>query len=530
MYSSDGILLTEFYKEENRDVVPLNKISKNMISAVLAIEDSDFYNHHGISIKGIFRALFRDIVAGGFAQGGSTITQQVAKNVFLTHKKSIDRKIKEVILAIMIDIRYPKDKILEIYLNQIYFANNLYGIETASQFYFGKHASDLRLSEASLIAGIIKAPEYYNPITHFDRAKQQQKIVLNRMVQLGMFTEQEAQGSYDRHLYFSSKTRPIKAPYFVAFVFDKLHSLYGDDLFLSGYKIYTTLNYRMQKITENVVRGWSYNSLNMSQIAVLGCDRYGRIEVMQGGIDFYKSQLNRTYQTKRQMGSVFKPLVYLTAIEKGLSPYSWIDDYPITIGSYTPHNYNNEQYGTMTLTQALAHSNNIATIKIQERVGRSNVVKNAKLFGITTQPYVSLALGVHEASLFGLVQMYNTFGNLGKMADLYGIERIEDKHGRVVYQHQHKIVQLLSEDNVKPLDEMLKSVVDYGTGRNANLGRMVAGKTGTTTDYKDAWFLGFTNNETYGVWVGNDNNDPMYKVTGGLVPAKIWKNIMQYRN
>jgi penicillin-binding protein 1A len=284
----------------------------------------------------------------------------------------------------------------------------------------------------------------------------------------------------------------------------------------------------MQSTTEKIVKSWSYNSLNISQIAVLGCDRYGGIEVMQGGIDFYKSQLNRTYQTKRQMGSVFKPLVYLTAMEKGYTPYSLIDDSPISFGSYTPMNYNKDYNGVMTFANALAKSNNIATIKIQERVGRSNIVKNASLFGIKAEPYISMALGVNEASLYNLVAMYNTFGNLGKKTNLYGIERITDKHGNTIYQHKHKVVRLLSEDNVKPLDEMLKAVVDYGTGRIANLGQMVAGKTGTTSDYRDAWFVGFTTNATYGVWCGNDNNSPMNKVTGGVVPARIWKNVMKY--
>ena len=530
MYSSDGVLLTEFYKEENREVVPLTQMSKNIINAVIANEDSDFYHHWGISIKGLGRALVRDIVSGGFEQGGSTITQQVAKNVFLTHKKTIDRKIKEIILAFFIDMRYSKEKIMEVYLNQIYFANNLYGIETASQFYFGKNASSLWLSEASLLAGIIKAPEFYNPITHFDRAKNQQKLVLNRMVKLGMISQYDANIAYSRRLRFHSKVRPVKAPYFVAYVYDKLHDLYGDDLFFNGYKVYTTLNYRLQNITEGVVRGWSNNSLNISQFAVLGVKPEGGIEVMQGGVNFYKSQLNRCYQTKRQMGSVFKPIVYLTAIEKGYSTYSWINDYPISFGEYVPRNYNNEQFGDMTLGQALAHSNNIATIKLMQQVGIKNVMKNAKLCGIQdVQPYISMALGSNEASLLTLASMYNTFANFGKCVDLYAIERIEDKNGNIIYQHQPKTTQLFAEDTIEQLDEMLIDVVDYGTGRNANLGDVkVAGKTGTTSDYKDAWFLGFTKDATYGVWCGNDNNKFMNKVTGGLVPARIWKNIMQY--
>jgi penicillin-binding protein 1A len=530
IYSKDGILLTEFYKEENRNVVRFDEISKNIINAVIANEDVDFYYHHGISIKGLVRALVADIATVGFSQGGSTITQQVAKNVFLTQKKTINRKIKEIILAILIDARFSKTKILEVYLNQIYFANNLYGIESASQFYFNKKASELWLSEASLLAGIIKAPEYYNPITQFDRAKKQQKIVLDRMVKLGMISQYDARLSYTRRLIFSSKTRPIKAPYFISYVFNQLHDLYGEDLFFNGYKVYTTMNYRMQSTTEGVVQGWKRNSLDFSQIAVLGVSVNGGIEVMQGGINFYQSQLNRCYQTKRQIGSVFKPIVYLTAIENGYSPYAFVDDSPIYFDSYIPKNYGDKEYGVMTLEEALAFSNNIATIKVMQEVGIEKVMQNAILCGISdVQPIIPLALGVSESTLIKLVNMYNIFANSGVENEIYGIERIEDKNGKIIYQHKSEGKQIFLDEDTKQLVGMLKNVVNFGTGRNASLGfNVVAGKTGTTSDYRDAWFLGFTDKATYGVWCGNDNNTPMNDVTGGLVPAKIWKNIMQY--
>lgn len=531
IYSKDGVLLAEFYKEENRELVPLSKISVNVINAVIANEDVNFYHHYGVSIEGIFRALLKDMKTGSFSEGGSTITQQVAKNVFLTHKKTISRKIREVFLAIMIDFRYSKSKILEIYLNQIYYGNNLYGIESASQFYFNKHASELWLSEAALLAGIIKAPEYYNPLTHFSRAKKQQKIVLRKMRKQGIISIQDSYMSYARQFFFQNKRRSVKYPYFVAYVFDKLYDLYGEKVFLDGYKIYTTLDSQMQNLTQSVVIDWSRNSLNFSQIAVLGVNLDGGIEVMQGGVDFYQSQWNRCYQSKRQVGSTFKPIVYLTAIEKGWSCDSIIDDFPVSYGDYVPRNYNDEFYGMMTLSDALAKSNNIATIKLMELVGIENVMKNARVAGIAdVQPIIPLALGVSEVSLFDMVKMYNMFANIGRQFDLYSIEYIEDKNGNVVYQHPSKPVQLFSESNVEVLDKMLQGVVDYGTGRNAAFGKIVCGKTGTTPDYKDAWFLGFTDNATYGVWVGNDNNEPMNQVTGGIVPAKIFRNIMQYHN
>jgi len=517
IYSYDGILLAEFYKEENREFVPIEKISQNIINAVIANEDINFYHHWGFSIEGICRALLKDLKTGSFSEGGSTITQQVAKNAFLTQKKTIRRKIREIILAILIDFKYSKKKILEVYLNQIYYGNNLYGIESASEFYFEKHASELWLSEASLLAGILKAPEYYNPLTHFDRTKTQQKLVLDKMVRQGVISRIDANMSFSRSFTFNDKKkRAVKYPYFVAYVFDKLYDMYGERVFYNGYKIHTTLDSKMQDLTERVIRDWTRNSLNISQFAVLGVNSKGGIEVMHGGVDFYQSQWNRCYQSKRPMGSTFKPLVYLTAIEKGYGQDTLIDDFPISYDDYIPRNYNNESFGLMTLTDALVHSNNIATIKLMETVGVENVMDNARLAGITdVQPIISLALGVSEASLFNLVNMYNIFANLGKQNELYSIEYIEDKDKNVVYQHESKEKQVFLEENIVILNRMLQKVVEYGTGRNAGLYKTTYGKTGTTDNYKDAWFIGFTDNVTYGVWVGNDNNEPMHNVTGG---------------
>ena len=544
IFAADGTSIADLHQEENRIYIPLSKISPNIQKTVIAVEDTDFYSHHGVNIKGIFRAFFKDILTMSFDQGGSTLTQQLARNIFLNKHKSITRKLREILLAIQIERKYTKNEIFEMYLNQVYWGHNAYGIESASQLYFGKHAEELSLPEAALIVGLLKGPELFSPFKSYENAKARQKVVLGRMQRVGLITKEEARLAYEEKLDLAPRQRHrFKAPYFTSYIVEKLIQLYGEDAtFTSGMKVYTTLDYKLQLIAADTVKKYREDSLrrgntaHYSQAAILAIEpQTGYVKVMQGGVDFDESQFNRCIQAKRQPGSTFKPFVYLAALEKGFSPGSIINDSPISFNlgngnTYSPQNFTKSFLGPITLRKALQESVNVVAIKLTNIVGPHNVVRIAHELGIESElrAVLSLPLGANEVNMLELTSAYGVLANNGVRVEPTCILRIEDRNGVPIYQHAIREKQVVEPKYISALVDMMKDVVTYGSGRAAKLPRPMAGKTGTTSDYRDAWFIGFVPQLVCATWVGNDNNTKMNKVTGGSIPANMWRDFMKY--
>jgi penicillin-binding protein 1A len=551
IYSSDGVVLAELHSEENRDTIEIEKISPILVKSVIALEDSDFYKHHGLNFKGILRALYKDVMARKFVEGGSTLTQQLARNLFLDKRKKIDRKLSEMILALQIERKYTKTEILRMYLNQVYWGHNAYGIESASNMFFGKNARNLTLAEAAVLVGMLPSPETYSPFKNYNLSKKRQKIVLFRMAELGIITKQMARTAYNEKLVFKKrKVLRYKAPYFTSYVVQRLIGMYGKEAtYTSGMKIYTTLDYELQQKAQEVVKYYAeyakkpcyinektgtVPSLNFTEAAILAVDPItGYIKVMQGGVDFLSNQFNHCLQAKRQPGSAFKPIVYLSALEKGFSPGTYLDDSPVTYntieGPYSPQNYTKKFLGPISLRRALQKSVNVVAIKINHLVGPKNVVRVARQLGITShlKPILSLPLGANEVTMLELASVYAVLANDGRRVEPVTIIKIEDRDGTTLYEHSIREKKVFDSNLIHALVEMMKGVVKYGTGKVANLPRPVAGKTGTTSDYKDAWFFGFVPQLVCAAWVGNDNNAPMRNITGGWVPAMMWRDFMK---
>ena len=549
IYAKDGTVLAELHQEENRILIPIEKISPNIIKTVIALEDTDFYKHNGINIKGIMRALYVDIKAMSFVEGGSTLTQQLARNLFLYKQKKIIRKLAEMVLAIKIEKKFSKTEILEMYLNQVYWGHNAYGIESAARMYFGKPSADLNLSESAALVGMLSGPELYSPFRNFSRCKERQKIVLQRMKKLKIISLQEYRAALNKTLELAErKKHRYKAPFFTSYVVEKLIEMYGEEsTYTSGMNVYTTLDYKLQTHAEEVVKkaielgqqsywikGEKVENLNFNEAALLSVDpRNGHIIVMQGGANFKDTQFNRTVQANRQPGSAFKPFVYLAALEKGLSPGTFIEDNPITFntieGPYEPLNYTLKHLGNIPMTKALERSVNVVAVKLNDLVGPEKVVEAARKSGITSplKPILSLPLGANEVTMMELTKSYMTFANNGIKVNPVAILKIEDRDGIPLYNHVKREKRVLNANHVAALVEMMQGVVNYGTGRGAKLPRPIAGKTGTTSDYKDAWFMGFVPQMVTAAWVGNDDNTPMNNVTGGWIPAYMWKEFMK---
>ncbi|MBT5856036.1 PBP1A family penicillin-binding protein [bacterium] len=549
IYSADGIILAELHREENRILIPIERISPTLQNTVIAMEDTDFYKHTGINLKGMMRALYKDILARSFVQGGSTLTQQLARNLFLHKQKKIIRKIAEIILAIQIEREYTKTEILEMYLNQVYWGHNAYGIESASQMYFGKHANELTLAQSAGLVGMLKGPELFSPFRNMGRYKRRQRVVLNRMTTLGILSQSENDISFTEETVLATrKKHKYKAPYFTSYVVKQLIEMYGEEsTYTSGMKVTTTLDYALQQHADKVVKkyvelgnkpywikGERVSSLNYTEGALLAVDpRTGYIKAMQGGVDFGKTQFNRTVQAKRQPGSAFKPFVYLAALDKGLSPGTFLDDSPVTFntieGPYSPKNYNLKYSGKIPMRKALERSINVIAVKLNDLVGPKRVVEVAHQMGIESdlKPVLSLPLGANEVTMLELVQSYMAIANNGISIKPTSILKIEDRDGVPLFKHEIRERKVFDGNTIAALVDMMTGVVNYGTGRNAKLPRPMAGKTGTTSDYKDAWFFGFVPQIVCATWVGNDDNTPMINVTGGWMPAAMWKDFMK---
>ncbi|MBI5074630.1 MAG: PBP1A family penicillin-binding protein [Nitrospirae bacterium] len=540
VYSSDGQVLAEFYVER-RTFVPHYEIPTHVKQAIIAIEDVRFYSHPGVDLIGIARALSHDIRAGGMRQGGSTITQQLAKMLFLKPEKSIKRKIREAALSFQIEKRYTKDEILGLYLNQAYFGARSYGIEAASQTYFGKTVKDLTLAEAALLASLPKAPSQYSPFRNADKAKERRSVVLQQMYQHKFIKREQYEEAVKEPMPAAPHYRKYEAPYFVELLRHQLEQKYGSELYTSGYKIHATIDLKMQQAAEKALTN-GINSVEKRrkpgiQASLVAIDlRTGHIKAMVGGFDFWKNQFNRATQALRQPGSAFKPFVYLTAIKDGKTSEDTINDAPISFKGgrpgqmWRPKNYDGKYHGVVTLRTALARSLNTATVRLASHVGLENVIQTARDLGIRSdlQPYMPLALGASDVTLLEMTQAYAVFAS-GRKMDLIPYERIENRDKIVIEEILPRQTIILEEGVVKELRLLLAAVVKEGTATRAKeLKRPVYGKTGTTNDYTDAWFIGFDDNLVVGVWVGRDDHKPIgSKETGASAALPIWIEFMK---
>jgi penicillin-binding protein 1A len=545
IFSSDGKLIATLHAEENREIVPLNKISPYLRNAVVAIEDERFYKHRGVDYEAIARALIVDITSGETREGGSTITQQYVKNMFTTRERSLRRKIKEAVLAYQIESMYSKDKILEKYLNTIYFGHGCYGAETASLVFFGKHAKDLSLSESALLAGVIRSPSRYSPYDNPELAKARRNLVLSKMAKLGYITPEEAEKAKKEKIKVKKIVPPKTfAPYFVEFVKQKLIDKYGANrVFRGGLRVYTTLDIKAQLAAEKAISETLDRKGDPSAALVAIEPSTGYIKAMVGGRDFNTQKFNLAAQGKRQPGSAFKVFVLTTGIEEGISPSKTYQSSPVTIKlpgkDWRVRNATEGKGGgPMTIRQATIHSVNAVFARFIMDVGPEKVVQTAKKMGITTKlnPNPAIALGGLSigVSPLEMASAYATLANGGKYCAPKAILKVTDSTGRIIEETKVKPKPVISSITAYLVTDILKDVIRYGTGRRANIGRPAAGKTGTTQEYRDAWFVGYTPHLSCAVWVGYPqgqiplrNIHGFYRVAGGTIPAIIWKKFMK---
>lgn len=510
--------------------IRLSELPDYVAMAFLAVEDRNFYHHFGVNPLAIGRAAVVNVRAGGVLQGGSTITQQLAKNLFLNADRTIKRKSQELILALWLEYKFSKQEILTLYLNRVYFGAGSYGINAASYRYFGKSAHALTLGEAAVLAGLLKAPSRFAPSDNPIDAGRRGRLVLDLMAQGGFITPYEASVAVREPIRLA-EPKPAAAPYFIDHILAEIGRLIGEaDLDLI---VTTTFDPKIQRAGDRGVsagRALTGKQLGDAQHAAVIMDGTGAIKAMIGGRDYRESQFNRATQARRQPGSAFKPVIYLSALNAGYNPGSAIDDAPIVIGDWAPANYNDRYFGVTSLSHALSHSLNSASVRLTEQVGREDIRRTARRLGwrdeLTRGPAVSL--GVDATSPTALAGIYAPFMNGGYRVHPHVIRRIETIDGDLLYEHKAVFdEQVISRSQAIALDGMLKNVVTTGTGRAAAIpGYQVAGKTGTTQNYRDAWFAGYADRLVCVVWVGNDNNSPTDEITGGGAPAIIWREIM----
>jgi penicillin-binding protein 1A len=513
--------------------VNLDKLPPYVPKAFVAIEDRWFYWHFGFNPWGIARSQIYNVThKGGPLRGGSTITQQLARNLFLTPAQTYRRKVQELILAVWLEAKFSKKEILELYLNRVYFGAGAYGIEAASQRYFGKPASDLTIGESALLAGMMKGPSRYSPVSASERAARRATIVLDEMVQAGAITDAQRAEAFRTPVRVNPVLANQRAQYFTDWVDDQVRSLVGEPT--EDLVVETTLDLPIQTGAEQALRQGIANAKgqDIRQGALVSLDGEGRIRAYVGGVDYAESQFDRATMARRQAGSAFKPFVYLTAMEQGRTPSLMVVDEPLRIGAWEPKNYDGDFKGPMTLETALAKSINTVAARLANEVGTGNVAATARRLGITSHIQLdpSMALGAVEVSPLEMAQAYAPFSNGGFQAKGYGIERIRTAAGKVLYDHsvdKHPRVSVIGSPALQYMNQMMRQVIISGTGARARVaGYDLAGKTGTTSDYRDAWFVGYTGGFVTAVWVGKDNNTPMKRVTGGGAPAGIWHDFM----
>ncbi|TIR81943.1 MAG: penicillin-binding protein, partial [Mesorhizobium sp.] len=512
------------------EAVGLNEMSPYIPEAVVAIEDRRFYSHFGIDPIGLTRAMVTNVLGGHFSQGGSTLTQQLAKNLFLTPDRTLERKVQEVLLALWLEHKHSKDQILEMYLNRVYFGSGAYGVEAASRRYFGKSARDVTLSEAALLAGLLKAPSRLSPARDPKAAEERAQLVLASMREEGKIGDKEYKMALSAPATRSPSYWTGSENYVADTVMEELPDLIGD--VRGDIVIDTTVDLTLQKLAEQSIRRLideSGRKLNVTQGALVSIDDSGAVRAMVGGYDYSTSQFDRASEARRQPGSAFKPFVYMAALEAGRTPDSVRNDAPIRIGKWTPENYGGKYYGKVTLATALAKSLNSVAAQLTMEVGPDAVVEAAHRMGIQSdlQSNTSIALGTSEVTPLELTAAYVPFANGGYKPDIHFIQRVTTASGKVLYENNGgSAPRVLKADIVGMMNSMMTGTVEVGTAKKAAFNWPSAGKTGTSQNSRDAWFVGYTANLTTGVWFGNDDGSPMKKVTGGALPAQAWHEFM----
>ncbi|MES2860458.1 MAG: PBP1A family penicillin-binding protein [Pseudomonadota bacterium] len=501
-------------------------------AAFIAIEDRRFYWHPGFDPIGMSRAMVSNMRAGRIVQGGSTLTQQLAKNLFLTPDQNMRRKVQELMLAVWLELKFTKKEILALYLNRVYFGAGAYGIEAASQRYFDKSAKNLTVGEAALLAGLLKAPSRYSPVSESERAATRATVVLDEMQDTGVITAEQRAAAVLEPVRVSRTLATQHAQYFIDWLDKEIRGLVGEPT--EDMIVETTLDLTLQTAAERNVRRIldRDRGRGVEQAALVALDGDGRVRAMIGGASYADSQFNRAVDARRQAGSAFKPFVYLAAMEAGYTPQTPVVDEPVRIGNWSPRNYSGTFAGNMTLANAVAQSTNTVAAYVADQIGRDSVARAARRLGITSRIGLepAMALGAVEVSPIDMATAYDAFANGGRRVTAYGISRIRTPQGRVIYQRgaQGAGGQAINNPSLYYMNQMLRGVVTGGTARAAAIqGRDIAGKTGTTSDYKDAWFVGYTGGFVTAVWVGKDDNTAMRGVTGGAAPAAIWKGFME---
>jgi len=561
IYSDEGEVLAEFF-QERREVVPLSQISPHLQEAFISIEDQRFYQHGAVDLKRIVGMLWANLRARKIVQGGSTITQQLARSLFLTLEKTLKRKIKELILAIQIERKYSKKEILEMYLNQIYFGHGVYGVGEAASYYLGKKVSDLDIAESAFLAAIPRNPAYYSPFVHPEHTHQRKKIILKKMYELGFISKEQWEEAREKSIEIVKNGKKggniYFAPYFAEWIRQRIEEKYGyEALWRGGLKVYTTLDFNLQKIAEETLV--DYLEKSNYQGALLAMDPHtGFVKALVGGRNFEESQFNRAIQARRQTGSAFKLFTYTAAIDsRKFNPVSSFFDAPITFKKkvsgktrwisnkkeefWSPRNYEGYFWGKVYLWQMFAHSINVSSVKLLEKAGIERVIRYAHLLGIESDlnPDLTLTLGTSSVSLLEMVRAYATIANYGIKIKPIFIQRIEDREGRILEENFPKGERVLSPQASYVMIDLLRKAIDHGTGRRVRwlgFSRPCAGKTGTvgwpgeedTDKTMDAWFIGFTPDLIAGVWIGNDDGSPLgEKITGSVAAIPVWTKFMQ---
>lgn len=530
--AADGTLLAE--RGAAYDFIPFDLLPKQVVNAVVATEDRRFFTHRGLDPVGLLRAMFANLRAGRYAQGGSTLTQQLAKNLFLSSERSLRRKVEELIIALWLEVRLSKEDILELYLNRVYFGGGAYGVEAAAQRYFDKTARNLNLGEAAVLAGLLKAPSRYSPASSPNLARARARVVLKRMQIAGHITAADELNAARRPLRFADP-KPDRGPtgyeYAVEAVLERLPPLIraGSREVIVETTIDAGLQRQAQAIVQRVLAAEGRGA-GVSQASLVVMDSAGRMQALVGGRAWTDSQFNRAIKALRQPGSAFKPIVYLAAVEQGATPDTPVSDTPVTIGGWSPRNDTGQFQGTTTLRQALANSINTVAVRLQQQVGTSRVIALARRLGVQSElrDSPSLALGTSEVSLLELTGSYAVLASGGLSVAPHVVQKVRTSNGLVLYAPPAKRQRMIvAPDHAGAVSDMLNTALVFGTGRRALLPRHpAAGKTGTTQDFRDAWFVGYTAQMTAGVWVGNDDATPMHRVTGGGLPARIWREVM----
>lgn len=527
----DGTMLAQRGEMAGANVA-LKDLPPYLPKAFIAIEDRRFYQHYGIDPIGIARAVVANILHRGVSQGGSTLTQQLAKNLFLTQERTLARKLQEAELALWLERKYSKREILELYLNRVYFGSGAYGVEAAAQRYFGKSARQVTVGEAAMLAGLVKSPSRLAPNRNPEGAEKRAQTVLAAMADAKFITEAQAQAQI---AHPSVAVKPAGAGtvnYVADWIGEVLDDLVGQ--VEESIVVETTIDPKLQSVAEAaIIDELAAKSVkfNVSQGALVAMTPDGAVRAMVGGRNYADSQFNRAVTAKRQPGSAFKPFVYLTAIEQGLTPDTVRQDAPLDLKGWRPENYTKEYFGPVTLTQALAHSLNTVAVRVGLEVGPKNVVRTAHRLGIASKldPNPSIALGTSEVSMIELVGAYAPFSNGGLAVSPHVVTRIKTLDGKLLYMRQaEQPAQVIEPRNVAMMNQMMQETLVSGTAKKAEIpGWVAAGKTGTSQDFRDAWFIGYTARLVTGVWLGNDDNSPTKKATGGGLPVEVWTRFMR---